>query len=91
MHTQSVLFAPIAQLFSINNIVQSFANSGMSLILDDERIIRCQITPHMTRWVIGMSLVPGVSGSASDELEEGKEHPNVGSFGRIADLLFPVD
>jgi hypothetical protein len=28
-----------------HNIAQGFANGGISLILDDEGIIRCQITP----------------------------------------------
>jgi hypothetical protein len=53
-----------------HNVVQSFANGWISLILDEKGIIRCQITPHATRCVIGTSLVPGVSGAASDEAEQ---------------------
>jgi hypothetical protein len=66
------------------------ANGGTSLILDNEGIIRCQITLHPMRCVIGTSLVPGVSGGASDEAEE--EDPKIRElFGRVADLFFPVE
>jgi hypothetical protein len=53
---------------------------------------RCHITLHTTRFVIGMLLVPGVSGGASDEAKEEEEGPNIGEvFGSIADLRLPVE
>jgi hypothetical protein len=72
-------------------LVPSFANGGISLVLDDEGFFCCQITRHTTRCAISTSLVPGVSGGASDEAEE-EEAPTIGDFfGRLADLLFPVE
>jgi hypothetical protein len=56
-----------------HNVVQSSANGGISLILNDERIIRRQITPHAKGCLIGTSLVPGFSGGASDEAAEKEE------------------
>jgi hypothetical protein len=62
-----------------HNVVQSFANDGISLILDDKGIIRCQITPHTMRCVIGTSFVPSVSDGALDQ--PGKEEDlNIGDF-----------
>jgi hypothetical protein len=52
------------------NIVKSFANAGISLIFDDDRVIRCQITPRTTRCLLGspldVELPPGTSDDEDD-------------------------
>jgi hypothetical protein len=57
-------------------VVQSFANGGISQILDDEGMIHCQITEHTMPCITGRSLVIGVSGDVSEEAEE-EEDPNI--------------
>jgi hypothetical protein len=53
-----------------HNIIKSFANGGISLILDGDRVIRCQITPHTTRCLLGspfdLELPPGTSDDQDD-------------------------
>jgi hypothetical protein len=62
------------------------------LILDDERLISCQINPHTARCVTGTSLLPSVSGGASDETGEEKEDLKIGEFfGSAAHLPFPIE
>jgi hypothetical protein len=47
---------------------------------------------HTTWCVIGTSWVPGVSGGDSDEAKEEEKDANIGEyFGRVVDMLFPVE
>jgi hypothetical protein len=36
-----------------HNIVVSFRNTGVSLLLDDDRVIRCMVSPETTRCLLG--------------------------------------
>jgi hypothetical protein len=55
--------------------VQSFRNAGFSLILDDDRVIRCDITPNTARCIIGTPFADSLRNLPEKEEDEG-EDPN---------------
>jgi hypothetical protein len=66
-----------------SNIVKSFPNSGRSLILDDERIIRCQITPHTARCVLSEPFELELSDGSSEDGEDLNVEMYLEAFGRL--------
>jgi hypothetical protein len=52
------------------HIVQSFTNAGISLVPDDDRVIRCYITPNTARRIIGTPFTDSLGNLVTDEEEE---------------------
>jgi hypothetical protein len=60
--------------------VESFKNAGISLIFDDDRIIRCQITPETVRCLIGTPFSDPLTGIELENDEEDNDDPSVDIF-----------
>jgi hypothetical protein len=61
------------------NVVASFRNAGISVMLDDDRVLRCKITPETARCLLGTPFADPLAGlELTDEEEEGD--PNVAVF-----------
>jgi hypothetical protein len=56
-----------------HNVVQSFRNGGISLLLDDDRVVRCQVTPDTARCLLGQPFADPLTGLTlvADEEEDG--------------------
>jgi hypothetical protein len=56
-----------------NNIVQSFRNAGIWLILDDDCVVTCDITPNMAQCIIGTLFVDPLGNLVTEEEDEGED------------------
>jgi hypothetical protein len=63
-----------------HNIVMSFRNAGVSLMLDDDRVLRCKITPETARCLLGTPFADPFMGVELGTEEEEDADPNVELF-----------
>jgi hypothetical protein len=63
-----------------HNIVASFRNAGISLLLDDDRVLRCQVTPETARCLLGSPFADPLVERALAGEEEDKDDPNIEVF-----------
>jgi hypothetical protein len=65
-----------------HNIVASFKNAGISLMLDDERVLRWRVTPETARSLFGAPFDEPLASMvrAAEEEEEEEVDPNVEGF-----------
>jgi hypothetical protein len=56
-----------------HNVVQSFRNVGISLILDDDRVVKCDITPNTGRRIIGRPFAGPRGNLVPREEDEGED------------------
>jgi hypothetical protein len=69
------------------NIVQSCRNAGISLILDDVHVIRCEITPNAVCCIIDTLFADRLGDLATKEEKYEGEDPNLEIFEmRMLDL-----
>jgi hypothetical protein len=62
-----------------HNIIQSVRNAGISLLLDDDRVIRCNVTPNPTPCIIATPFAD-TRGNLAIEKEDEGEDPNLEIF-----------
>jgi hypothetical protein len=52
-----------------DNIMASFGNAGVSLLLDDDRVIRCVVTPETTRCLLGTPFSASLQTPEEEDLD----------------------
>jgi hypothetical protein len=63
-----------------HNIVQSFRNARISLILDDDRVVRCNITSDPAQFLLGTPFSDPLGHFVAEEEEDGGDDPNIEIF-----------
>jgi hypothetical protein len=65
-----------------HNIMASFKKAGISLMLDDERVLRCRVTPETARSLLGAHFDEPLASMVRAAEEEDECDPNIEVFGQ---------
>jgi hypothetical protein len=77
MHVGFRILAGFVHAASPDSIVESFRNAGISSILDNNRVIRFDITPNTARSIIGTPFADPQRNLVTEEEEDEEEDPKV--------------